>query len=344
MEDIALNIIHAIPKHIDECVPENIFDFFSGPTLIEIDQGQEEWLFVSVLLHGNELVGLDVLKKIQKEISSQKKLSKNLAIFVGNIAACQKRKRKLSHQPDFNRIWSPEQRDLIPQFGQELLSWVSQKKLFAAIDVHNTTGKNPFYGCVTNISFRSLFLASLFSKTGVYFETPRNVLIRVLSDYCPSVVIECGLPNNPLGGERAFSFVWKVLNMENLNPPEQEKIHLNLYHTVGRIVLKENKTFGFGLSKADISFDINVEDYNFVLMEKGTCFAKLSTTDIPLQVIDENFNDITDHFLEKMNGQVCIKRNTVPALITKDRNVIVSDCFGYFMEPLKLPFHIDNLS
>ncbi len=349
MENLKLNIIQHIPTNINECFSENILEYFSGPTLIELDVGKKDWLFISVLLHGNETVGLEVLKKIN-DLMKKTEMPKNLGIFIGNVTACHQEKRRLQSQPDFNRIWNTSQIDLIPLFAKELLEWASQRKLFSAIDIHNTTGKNPLYGCMTNISSKNLYLASLFSKTAVYFENPRNVLIRAFSQFCPSLVIECGLPGKALSTEKAFNFVQDIMSLANLEISEKKLLDLNLYHTIGRIVLKENKTFDFNptqsdtSSSTDISFLSDIENYNFFPLKKGVHLGRINSNQLPVQVIDEDFKDITHKFLENKDGQLCLTRNTIPAMLTRDRNIILSDCLGYFMEPLKLPFHINNSS
>ena len=52
---------------------------------------------------------------------------------------------------------------------------VSREAPYASIDIHNNTGNNPHYACVTSLNDRDLHLARLFSRTIVYFKKPVGV-------------------------------------------------------------------------------------------------------------------------------------------------------------------------
>jgi len=58
------------------------------------------------------------------------------------------------------------------------------RDVFASVDIHNNTGLNPHYGCVTALRHASLHLAAMFSRTVVYLP------IRILCNrwHLPSCV------------------------------------------------------------------------------------------------------------------------------------------------------------
>ena len=87
MDHLDLDILPSIPQGIADITPERLGEVFAGPTLIELDEGHDHWVLVSLLLHGNETTGLDVLKKISDQLHLRKP-AKNLALFIGNVEAC----------------------------------------------------------------------------------------------------------------------------------------------------------------------------------------------------------------------------------------------------------------
>ena len=75
-----------------------------NPTLIELAGGARPPLFVSVLLHGNEVTGwLAVQKWLKSEALSR--LPRPVLLFIGNVFAAELGQRRLENQPDYNRIW-----------------------------------------------------------------------------------------------------------------------------------------------------------------------------------------------------------------------------------------------
>lgn len=83
------------------------------PTLIHLPGVVPEPIFVSVLLHGDEDVGL---KAIQQVVSSYRGqlLPRALSVFVGNVAAATAGVRFLPHQLDYNRVWPHSQQPSAP--------------------------------------------------------------------------------------------------------------------------------------------------------------------------------------------------------------------------------------
>ena len=69
---------------------------------------------------------------------------------------------------------------------------MSREAPYANIDIHNNTGNNPHYACITSLNDRYLHLARLFSRTIVHFKKPVGVQAAALAAICPAVTIECG--------------------------------------------------------------------------------------------------------------------------------------------------------
>ncbi len=336
MEDLKLTRFEGMPSHIEHCTQANILDYFPGPSLIEIPAGGEDWLLVSVLLHGNEVVGLEVLKRLSERLAHRKP-QRNLALFVGNVEACSKEVRHLKDQMDFNRLWGSEPSDkVMPSFARDLLQWASSRKIFASIDIHNNSGRNPFYACITEASQETIYLATLFSHILVFFQTPKTVFTRAFSQFGPSVTIECGEPHNPQSADYALNFVWDILNLSHLEISRMDHQSYQSYHTVGRILVPRGVQFEFEPSRGELTLPSELDHLNFSPIPKGGYFAQALSTKRCLQVFDEDQIDVTDQYFEERNGGLYLVREVVPAMLTLNREIIASDCLGYFMEPIHL--------
>ncbi|MDP2324627.1 MAG: succinylglutamate desuccinylase/aspartoacylase family protein, partial [Gammaproteobacteria bacterium] len=73
--------------------------------MIHVRGIREVPLFVSVLLHGNEVSGWNALRRL---LASPQPLVRSLLVFIGNVDAAAEGLRLLPGQLDFNRIWPGE--------------------------------------------------------------------------------------------------------------------------------------------------------------------------------------------------------------------------------------------
>ena len=85
---------------------------------------------------------------------------------------------------------SPEQ-----LIAQEVIAEMRSRGVFASIDIHNNTGRNPHYGCITRLDKHSLQLARLFNKIVVHYTSPKTVQSYAFAEFCPAIVVECGQPD-----------------------------------------------------------------------------------------------------------------------------------------------------
>ncbi|MCB0421941.1 MAG: succinylglutamate desuccinylase/aspartoacylase family protein [Bdellovibrionales bacterium] len=338
MENIGeyqLDIVHGFPEGISKIEPQSIRSIFPNPTLITIPGQSPETVFVSTLLHGNETTSFYVMQLLEQKIR-QVTPKRSLALFIGNVFATEKGVRFLPNEPDFNRIWN-EGDTPAHHLAKKVTSWAESHSVTYNIDIHNNTGINPLYGCICKLEKPFIDLAGHFSDTMVLFENPNSVQSIVFSKFCTSVTIECGQVGNQDGIRSAFEFVWDILNdvpqstlRDPINHTTKEP---RIFHTIGRVMVKEGIDFSFIPNEAPITFIHDVVRYNFFPLDRGTPIALMKTNESPLYVIDEFNNDITEQFLEVRDHQLCLKRSIVPAMFTDNPSIIRGDCFGYFMEP-----------
>lgn len=348
MNENKLTILDHIPEGLLDCPAKELHRILPGPTLINLPGRRPRPLFVSVLLHGNEITGLSAIQSVLKKYPQQE-LPRALSIFIGNVHAAQMGQRHLDDQPDFNRCWpcaenecnnqSPEHKMM-----QQIVHTLREKNVFASIDVHNNTGLNPHYGCINKLDTGFFHLATLFSRTVVYFMRPKGVQSMAFSELCPAVTVECGKPDQPHGTAHAADFINTCLHLSDLPTHPVAAHDMDLFHTVATVSVPEHVSMSFdgqgtlnsdmGNGPADISFLPDLDHLNFHELATGITLGYVNPgqTEIPLRVIDESGADATDRYFRLEAGELRTSREVMPSMFTLNEEVIRQDCLGYLME------------
>ncbi|MEN9204456.1 MAG: succinylglutamate desuccinylase/aspartoacylase family protein [Thermostichales cyanobacterium DRC_bins_46] len=77
----------------------DLYQVLPGPTLIHLPGRRQPPLFVSVLLHGNEVTGWLAVRKLLQTYQDRE-LPRSLLVLIGNVAAARYGMRRLPDQPD----------------------------------------------------------------------------------------------------------------------------------------------------------------------------------------------------------------------------------------------------
>lgn len=332
-----LHIMDRLPAGFLDCPVNKLDSLFEGPTLIRLRGECHPPLFVATLLHGNEvsgLLGLQILLKQRHELGEP--LPRDLWLFIGNIEAARFGVRRLPGQPDYNRIWAggeaPECR-----MAQQLLSLLDEQPLFAGLDIHNNSGRNPIYGCVNVLEPTTLNLAQRFSDRLVYFTEPHQVLGMALSRRCPAATLECGTSGLPEGINRIVRLIDGLLTEEPLSDACSPGEPPQVFHTVARVTVSEGDRVGFGYQPLhyNLFFPHELEALNFRMLPAGT-FVGWRADGARLKVHDNDGRDVADDYLEHVGDRIRIRRPCVLSMLTSDITVIHQDCLCYIMEPWPL--------
>jgi succinylglutamate desuccinylase len=318
---------------------DQIRAYYPEPCLFEIPGQTDDVVFVSTLLHGNEHTSFEILKFLTNEFA-EKVPRKTLLVLVGNVEATAVSKRQLSGQQDYNRIWKPGLSEE-HQWAQLVLEYIKSKKLFACIDIHNNSGKNPFYCCISELSPSFTYLASLFASTLVYFKNPDTVLSTNSSPFAPSVTLECGETGNALGVEKAKQFLLDVLAADTLCHRIKES-DVHIFQTVGRIVVDPRARVAFGKDLGNLHFPEHIEELNFVEQSQGELFCRSDIKPFPLHILNLAGENILSEYCLIEDNQCFWRRPVVPSMFTRDTKVITQDCFGYIMQRIDLSLVADN--
>lgn len=341
-----LNIFDRIPDGLLELESHEIWQLLDRPTLIHLEGDRQPALFVSILLHGNETTSWLAMRELLRKYHDQdRNLPRSLSLFIGNIEAARYRQRHLPEQPDYNRIWNmgddsqallnaaPEQ-----LIAQQVIAEMRSRGVFASIDIHNNTGRNPHYGCITRLDKHSLQLARLFNKIVVHYTSPKTVQSYAFSEFCPAIVVECGQPDVADGTAHALEYVETCLNLESFdNLPDSAIADIDLFHTVAIVKVPEEINFSFNNHpNDDISFPNEMDCLNFCELGIGTSFGKAKTEKAHLLALSEEGAEKSDRYFQIKNGEIILKSSVMPSMITLNTNIIRQDCLCYLMERLHL--------
>lgn len=327
-----LKIIDHIPEGFLDIKPREITKIISSPTLLHLKGEKDQPFFISIILHGNEYSGLIILQKILKKYRNTV-LPRSLIIFIGNPKACAQGVRHLKDQHDLNRIWksgSPYEEFLT----KPVLEYAKNRKVQAAIDIHNNTGRNPVYACINKKEEECVKLAQTFSKNIVYFTKPDSVLSIALSNICPAIVIECGLPGHTQGIAAGTHFIESILDKEEKWKKNKIK-SFPVYHTFATLRIAPEATICFhpqpSLKEKHMCFIDHLDELNFQQLKPGTFLGKISDP-TQLKLIDKNSSNIFNQFFSIRENSLTVKSSFIPGMLTKNIQIAKSDCLGYIMK------------
>lgn len=338
-----LNILESPPEGLLEAAPAELQRLLGGPTLLHLPGRRPEPLFVSVLLHGNEDTGYFAARELLRRYRD-KSLPRALSIFFGNVSAAALGLRRLDGQPDYNRVWpgSEEPASAEQTLMARVVGEMERRGVFASVDVHNNTGINPHYACVNRVDHRYLHLATLFSRTVVYFTRPRGVQSLAFSRLCPAVTVECGQPGQPHGIEHALDYLDACLHLADIPVHPVAPHDIDLFHTVAIVKVPESVSFGFGDGAGDIRFNPQLDHLNFRELPAGTPLGRVVSDRARLEVWDEFGKDAGARYFAVEDGELRLLRPVMPSMFTRDARVIRQDCLGYLMERYQLVGEAEN--
>ena len=333
-----LHEIENIPEGLFDCEADRLYEVLPKPTLIHLPGRRPEPLFVSVLLHGNEDTGWLAVRKLLQECRDQP-LSRSLSLFIGNIEAARYNQRYLAEQPDFNRIWEdlPDTKDLPErQLTRQVTEIMQRRGTFASIDIHNNTGINPHYACVRRMDHRFFHMATLFSRTVVYFEKPDGVQVEAFSEFCPAVTVECGLQGQAYGVDHALDYLRACLNLAEIPTHPIAPQDISLFHTVAIVKVPQHVSIGVNNGDDDIRLIDDIDHLNFRELPVDTVIGWVKPgSNAKLEVWDEKGREVGTRFLRIENGEIRTAVPVMPSMFTLNVRAIRQDCLGYLMESRK---------
>ena len=321
------------PETLLDVPATDLWRHLRGPTLFYIPGRQSAPVFVTVLLHGNEDTGWRAIQAVLRRHRGTM-LPRSLLLFVGNIEAAKANVRTLPQQEDYNRTWPGTPHPDTPCAGlmRRVVEIVRGAGLFASIDLHNNTGHNPHYACVSSLEEAHLNLARLFGRTVLYFTRPVGVQSAALAEICPAVTVECGRAGVAMGVSEAAAFIESVLALRRFPDHPVPAGDLDLMRTYAIIKVPTDASFSCDGSESDFRFRTDLDRLNFSELEPGALFGFVGGNDArQLDVLPGSELAVIEPYFEYVDGAIRLARRAIPAMLTIDPQAVRLDSLGYLM-------------
>lgn len=310
------------------------------PTLIHLSGAQPRPLFVSMLLHGNEDVGLRALQQVLARREGRK-LPRALSLFIGNVDAARAGVRRLDHQPDYNRIWGADAPvGEMQHLAQRVIAAMRRREVWKALDLHNNTGRNPLYSCIHDVDEAHLALARRFSPRALLIHSQAS-LGAAFTPLCPTITCECGEPGNAEGIAQAAALVDACL--DEAVDEANERTPLDLFEAFAVLKVAPHSRLGGTHDSpsalgADVLLPPDIEALNFRALQAGQVLATTSADEAsePLQAFRLSGEALAG-IVQRKGRELCLAVDAVVAMLTRDERAIRQDCLGYLMRPVTQP-------
>lgn len=340
-----LRLIDPIGSDLLQLDAWSLMNELGGPTLARLPGvGDERPRAIVVLQHADERTGLDALLEVLRD---HPPLPYDLHILFGNVEAALEppgfARRMLPHQTDMNRAWFEEGEpgagyDAVSAAAREALVRLRALDLVALVDLHNTTGENPFHAIVASDDPACLGLAALFTPLVVRWDQHLHTLMEGLRGHCVSATIECGR----VGSDASLAFATDRLRRFLATPapdalPVPDGVHL--LSRMRRVVIDPTATLRFGgrdtadpRLAADVVVAAGVEERNGIEQAPGWLLATVRPGhERSVRVIDTDGSDVTDELLDVELGEVRVRTVTTPLMMTRTEAATRADCLTYLL-------------
>lgn len=340
-----LDELDEFPERLLTVAATSIKQVLPRPTLIHIGGEDPSVLFVTILLHGDEDVGLKAVQRVLANYRTSP-LPRSLTIFVGNVDAAAAGVRYLPHQPDFNRVWPGSEMHETREHAlmRCVVATLVERKVAACIDLHNNSGRNPYYACICSLNVEHLRLGALFSPTVLYFQRPKGVQTQAFAQFCPSITCECGAIGDPGGVQAAADLLEQALRLTTIsNAPYAEATEirhvgrdrpLELFHTIATWRVAPWASLCFAESaQADVVLRPDLDRWNFTQLPAGEVLGAVAPNWLnSVEVRDESGRLVTEEFFQSDGGKLRLTQSVLPSMLSCSVDAVRKDCVGYFME------------
>ena len=320
----------SIPTGFLESQADELYKILDGPSLIHLSGTKREPLFICTLLHGNETTGLQSLQRVLKHFDGT--LPRSISIFIGNVEAARYGERHLSNQLDYNRIWSGGEGNEYAM-TKKVVSVMAERDVFACIDIHNNTGRNPHYAIVATQEEAHLALARKFSHRVVYATYPDTSCSVAFSKLCPAITIEAGVVGDASGIDHVSRFLIECIQSDDWQGSDADEF--DLYQTVAIVKIRETCSIGMLGEGTDVELLPGVDRLNFNMLAPGT---QIGTTQnaggVCLSLEGMDRSSALSDYITTANGELRTVKPIMPAMLTTDCEIIKMDCLCYLMERL----------
>jgi hypothetical protein len=314
---------------------QSLLRALARPTLIRIPgAGTQPPRALSVLLHGDESTGLQAIHRV---LRARRRHPFDLYVMIGNVQAALAppgfASRYLDDQEDFNRIWGLDEPSTTQRRAADaILAQLRDAGPESVIDIHNNTGDNPFYAILTRVEPRSLTLATLFTTTILRWDLQAATMMESLNDVATTAAVECGLPGRPESLAFAVDGIRRYLAAPPLDDGGAVADH-DLLGGLIKVTVDPAARFRFG-GTLDDDHDLvlrpDADVHNFVEVPPGHVLGAIHPgAPLPMRAVDAAGRDVTAEHLLALDGEVTLRRTSVPVMMTRTVAATRKDCLFY---------------
>lgn len=331
-------VLDRLPEGFLDCPAHRLKDILPRPTLFDLPGRDPQPLFVSTLLHGNETSGLTAVQEVLRR-NAARGLNRSLLLFIGNVEAAAANVRTLPGQRDFNRVWpgTPTPDDPLAHIARWVYDYVEKRAAFAAVDIHNTTGFNPHYGCISKLEPKYIALAQLFSRIIVLFQRPRGTCAAAFAELCPAITVESGKSGADAGVAHVIQLLEACLSIVELPDRAPAPQDVELLQTCAIVKPPVGASFSFDGTPADFLFRPDIDHLNFSELGAGASFGALGAKNARLEILSGDGSDAQPaSYFDYGDGEIRLARPAIPAMLTVDPRAVQQDCLCYLMRRVAL--------
>ena len=311
-----LNVMRSLPEAITALPATALAAALGAPTLFDLRKADRRPLFISVLLHGNEVSGWQAVRRLARELADA-----SVLLFVGNVEAARLGARTTPDGHDFNRVWdggnAPE-----AALARQVTDFAAAANPYLAVDVHNNTGDNPPYAVITNTAPPTLAAARAFAPQALLTAQPQGFQTQRFARFCTAITVEVGTPADAASADRAGAFLARLLREGAL--PHDGASPLRLFETIARVWLADGAVI-----------EPAAQRFNFRPAPAGTALTRAGK----LIAHDARGRDVSAVFLALENGVTVLKQRTPIAMYTGDAASARQDCLCYLLQRFDPPQH-----
>ena len=88
-----------LPENFVQLEPYELANYFEGLSLVKVEGESSDFIFLSLMLHGNEPCGLRVAQKLIEKYKGRP--PRGLVLLIGNVEAAKSSVRRSDKQADY---------------------------------------------------------------------------------------------------------------------------------------------------------------------------------------------------------------------------------------------------
>lgn len=325
---MTLNHLTEIPPQVD--LPAlDFLKWLNQTTIISTGNGTPS-IAICCLMHGIEPSGYFAVHKLLQKLRKNNPLTKQVHFIFANVPAALEGEpfshRHCDNEDDMNRIWDkPGTNKKQNQLINELKTFLTSAQPGLFIDFHNTTGHNPVFAPVPSLDEDTLNKAACLTDFLIYIPW-ESTSIGWCKRLCTSICVETGKHDEEQSHRKADELLTNALIIGGALPGTLEPATtLRIGHDPEKISVDPNASIAFNEENTgeDLVLRPDIDTLNCKPLPAGTFLGWV------------NEPGATSHDkLDIKNKKLTTKEDLTFIMLTKQRDVIKKDSWGYIV-PIK---------